>query len=363
MAKAISQQGLLHLTNAFATVKEAVLKSGRQVTEGEQYWLRHCSDILRIAKHQCEYMPILFGATHTPNQFRRLTELLVLLVSSLQPDDVIPGEICFRVCATREEALQRTQEHQRQLDGNQRVKTRGEPVRHHRAEWHEHYRTEQCATVTESPMSDHDSGSAKMDSDDESTLHIHDCDVKNDAEEASTIYVGEIHTRLAEKQDHVAIKHQQPDRYVKHNNDLEWADDNTVPDVLAMTELESMDVKIWIPIFTGKNFKGFIEKFEDLREVLGWDEMTSRVYLIRSLRLPDSEAPQHIARWKYDAIVIYLTEQYTSLCERLDAITQVIQIQRQLRESLNDLTIRISRELTKVPLNRKRKAALASAAF
>ena len=224
-------------------------------------------------------------------------------------------------------------------------------------------------------MSDHDSDSAKMDSDDESTrLHIHDCDVRDDAEEVSTIYAGEIHTRLAEEtiltsaprvstQDHVANKHQQPDRYVKHNDDLEWAADNTVPDVLAMTELESMDAKIWIPIFTGKNFKGFIEKFEDLREVLGWDEMTSRAYLLRSLRLTDPDAPLHITRWKYDAIVIYLTEQYTPLRERLDAITQVMQTQRQPRESLNDLAIRISRELNKVPLDRKRKAALASAAF
>ena len=74
-----------------------------------------------------------------------------------------------------------------------------------------------------------------MDSDDESTrLHIHDCDVRDDAEEVSTIYAGEIHTWLDEEtiltsaprvstQDHVANKHQQPDRYVKHNDDLEWA--------------------------------------------------------------------------------------------------------------------------------------------
>ena len=61
-------------------------------------------------------------------------------------------------------------------------------------------RTALCATATETPMSDHDSDSAKMDSDDESTkLHIHDCDVRDDAEEVSTIYAGEIHTRLAEE--------------------------------------------------------------------------------------------------------------------------------------------------------------------
>ena len=142
--------------------------------------------------------------------------------------------------------------------------------------------TAQCAAALESPMPDHDSDSAKMHSDDESTqLHIHDCDVRDDAEEVSTIYAGEIHTRLAEEtiftsaprvptQEQVAAQNTQPDRYMKHNDDLEWADDNTVPDILAMTELDSMDAKIWIPIFTGKNFKGFIEKFEDhLREVLG----------------------------------------------------------------------------------------------
>ena len=95
-----------------------------------------------------------------------------------------------------------------------------------------------------------------------------------------------------------------------------------------MTELESMDARIWIPIFTGKSFKGFIEKFEDLREVLRWDEIMSRAYLIRSLRLTDPNAPLHIPHWKYDAIVIYLTEQYTLLSERLDAITQIMQIQR-----------------------------------
>ena len=47
-------------------------------------------------------------------------------------------------------------------------------------------RTELCTTVSDSPMSDHDSDMAKMCSDDESTrLHIH----------------GEFHTRLAEKND------------------------------------------------------------------------------------------------------------------------------------------------------------------
>ena len=139
MAKAISRQELLHLTNVFTTVKEIVLNRGRPTTEGEKYWLRHCSDTLRIAKHQCEHTPIPFGATRAPHQFHRLTELLVLLVDSLQPGDVLPGEICFNARATREEALQRTLEHQRQLDGDQRVDTRGEQVRHHRTEWNEHY--------------------------------------------------------------------------------------------------------------------------------------------------------------------------------------------------------------------------------
>ena len=139
MAKAISQQELLQLTNAFATVKEAVLKPGRQVTEGERYWLRHCSDTLRIAKHECEYMPIAFGGPiHAPKYFRHLSVLLYLFgVHPRQEDDIL-GEIGAPVCTTREEAPQRTQEHQRQRDGNRRVKIRGEPVRHHRTEWDEH---------------------------------------------------------------------------------------------------------------------------------------------------------------------------------------------------------------------------------
>ena len=62
-----------------------------------------------------------------------------------------------------------------------------------------------------------------------------------------------------------------------------------------MTELESMDAKI----FTGKNFKCFIEKFfEDLHEVLGWDEMTSQAYLLCSLRLTDPDAPTNITQLK-----------------------------------------------------------------
>ena len=181
MAKAISQQELLQLTNAFATVKEAVLKPGRQVTEDEQYWLRHCSDTLRIAKHQCEYMPISFGGpAHAPNYFRRLTVLLFFFgVHPRQEDDIL-GEIGAPVCTTRKEAPQRTHERRRQRDGDQRVETRGEPVRHHRTEWHEHYPDRSVRNSL--GMSDHDSDSAKMYSDDESTrLHIHDCDVRDDA--------------------------------------------------------------------------------------------------------------------------------------------------------------------------------------
>ena len=89
-----------------------------------------------------------------------------------------------------------------------------------------------------------------MYSDEELTqLHIHDCDVRDDAEEVSTIYSGEIPTRLVEgtiltsaprvpTQEQVAARNTRPNRYVKLNVDLEWAEDNTIPYVLAMTELE-----------------------------------------------------------------------------------------------------------------------------
>ena len=128
MTVPISQQELLHLTNVFTTVKEIVLNRVRPTTEGEKYWLCNCSDTLRIAKFQCEHAPIPFGATHTPNHFHRLTELLVLLVDSMLPGDTLPVELYFCACATREEAIRRTREHQRQLDGDQGVRTQGEPV-------------------------------------------------------------------------------------------------------------------------------------------------------------------------------------------------------------------------------------------
>ena len=144
----------------------------------------------------------------------------------------------------REEALRRKREHQRQLDGDQRVKTRDDQFDTTVRSGTNNIRTEQCATVMESHMSDNDSDIAKMYSDDESTqLHIHDCDVRDDAEEVSTIYAGEIHTRLAEEtiftsaprvptQEKVAARNTRSNRYMKHNDDLEWEKDNTVPQCL-----------------------------------------------------------------------------------------------------------------------------------
>ena len=189
MAAPISQQELYHLTNVSTTVKEILLNRGRPTTEGEKYWLRHCSDTLRIAKHQCEHTPIPFDAAHAPHYFHGLTELLVLLVDSLQPGDVLPGEICLCACATREEALQQTREHQSHFDGDQRVETRGEPVRHHCTEWYEHYMDR--AVHISLGLTYARPRQQQICSDDKSTrLHIHDCDVRDDAEEVSKIYAG-----------------------------------------------------------------------------------------------------------------------------------------------------------------------------
>ena len=92
-------------------------------------------------------------------------------------------------------------------------------------------------------MSDHDSDIAKMYSDDESTqLHLHDCDVRDDAE-VSAIHAGEIPTGLADEtiltaaprvptQEKVAARNTRSNRYMKHNDDLEWEKDNTVPQCL-----------------------------------------------------------------------------------------------------------------------------------
>ena len=198
---------------------------------------------------------------------------------------------------------------------------------------------------------------------DSTPLHIHDCDVKDDVELTAIQYAGESPTGISDEtviasaprvptQEQVAEKYSRPDRYVKHNDLLEWDEQNTIPDVLAMTEQHLMYAKIWIPIFTGKNFKDFINKFEDLREVLHWSKLTSRAYLLRSIRKRDSQVIEHIAQWTYGAMVVYLTEKYTPVSQRLAAIDRVMELERGNLESLQRLAARISRTLADAPLAR-----------
>ena len=103
---------------------------------------------------------------------------------------------------------------------------------------------------------------------DSTPLHIHDCDVKDDVELTAIVYADEIPTGLADEtviasaprvptQEQVAEKYHRPDRYVKHDDLLEWDPKNTIPDVFAMTEQHTMHAKIWIPIFTGKKLQRF----------------------------------------------------------------------------------------------------------
>ena len=208
---------------------------------------------------------------------------------------------------------------------------------------------------------------------DSAPLHIHDCDVQDDIEVTAIRHAGEIPTGLADEtviasaprvptQEQVAEKYLRPDRYVKNDDLLEWDEHNTVPDVLAMTEQQAMNAKIWIPIFTGKHFKNFIEKFEDLREVLHWSELTSRAYLLRSIHKLDPSVISHIASWTYGAMVIYLCEKYTPVEERLAAIDRVMEIQRG-RLELYELSARISSAISNAALSRDQKQALAGAAF
>ena len=209
---------------------------------------------------------------------------------------------------------------------------------------------------------------------DSTPLHIHDCDVKDDVELTAIVYADEIPTGLSDEtviasaprvptQEQVAEKYHRPDRYVKHDDLLEWDPKNTIPDVFAMTEQHTMHAKIWIPIFTGKNFKNFIDKFEDLREVFTWGELTSRAYLLRSIRKLDSAVIEHIAQWTYGAMVVYLAEKYTPTEQRLAAIDKVMEIERGNLESIRSLATRISKTLVDAPLARDKRQALAGAAF
>ena len=207
-------------------------------------------------------------------------------------------------------------------------------------------------------------------------LHIHECDMVDDTEE----HAGGVRKRPASvvnpisnivdvprqySRDHPHDPTPKPERYGRESGNLEWDADNCVPDVLAITEGSLTGGNIWIPVFSGKrqNFRDFITKFEDLREVLGWDELNSRAYLLRSLRRPALEVRQHIAAWRYEAMVVYLSEKYTPLELRLRAIDNVMDIRRDPGEPITDLSVRISRALQNVLVDRKRKLALAGAAL
>ena len=154
---------------------------------------------------------------------------------------------------------------------------------------------------------------------------------------------------------------QDPQRYAWNCDHLEWSNDNTIPDVFAMVEDCNMDGVIWIPIFTGSHFRDFILKFEDLREVLGWDEFTSRAYLLRSIRIRPLR--DHLRHWRYEAMVIYLKETYTSQKNRMATIDAVMNIQRNPNETIRALGLRVSLMTAKAKIDTNQRNKLAGAAF
>ena len=141
---------------------------------------------------------------------------------------------------------------------------------------------------------------------------------------------------------------------------------NSVPDVLLYTMTPfSRSELLYIPVFTGAFFNHFIHKFEMMRAVLGWNELTARAYLLRAIREPLIELRERLRPWRYEACVLYLKKYYASLYERddLPVIEQVLRIRREPAEPLVLLAARIVCITNGLQMSEADRDKLSSAAF
>ena len=144
---------------------------------------------------------------------------------------------------------------------------------------------------------------------------------------------------------------------------LTWDSQNTVPDTLAMTQWLVMDANIWIPIFDGRHWCDFINKFEELRYQLKWTDAQSGAYLVRSMRPPVDEIRDTLRHWRYEAMVVYLTAVTAPVKPKLEAIEDLLKTRRKKNERLRALAFRISQQADSIPLVGKHRAILKGAAF
>ena len=144
---------------------------------------------------------------------------------------------------------------------------------------------------------------------------------------------------------------------------LTWEAENSILDVGEITRTLTMDAAIWIPVFDGHHWCDFINKFEDLRRHLSWTDEQSRAYLLRSLRPPIQALARTMKTWRYDAMVVYLTEVTAPAKPRLEAIEELLQIRRKKTEDLRALALRVTSKAATIPLVDTQRNVLKAAVF
>ena len=140
MSSTLSSDDLFWLTKVYSAITGVELVRNFALSSAEVYWLIWVYRLLHVAKYANCFKTISFGVTKAPQDFKKYQQMLMLLVDSLKPGEVLPQNVYFKLLPTRAEAEEHALRHARELHGDQHYdRHAGEPIQRHEAEWYEHY--------------------------------------------------------------------------------------------------------------------------------------------------------------------------------------------------------------------------------
>ena len=140
MSSTLSSDDLFWLTKVYSAITGVELVRNFALSSAKIHWLIRLYRLLHVAKYQNCFKVIPFGVTQAPEQHRKYQQMLMILVNSLKPGEVLRQNVYFQVLPTRAEAEDHALKHARELHGDQHHdRHAGEPIQRHETEWYEHY--------------------------------------------------------------------------------------------------------------------------------------------------------------------------------------------------------------------------------
>lgn len=140
MSPTLSSDDLILLTKVYSAITGVELVRNFTVSTAELFWLVWVSRLLKFATYTRLFKPIQFGVAQAPEDFSKFQQMIAVLLDSLQPGEVLPPAIYFKVLPTRTEAEEHARKHARELYGDEFCDgNAGEPIQRHESEWYEHY--------------------------------------------------------------------------------------------------------------------------------------------------------------------------------------------------------------------------------